>query len=121
VSNGKQQRRIAVAFHFTHGTVLSLNKNDDYRSSLTVRTTNKERIDTRMLGATTTMTMMTMMTTTTKNKGLGATTMTNKERLTQMYNPSSDFMKNVTMIRNVYVSTTTDGPVEWCEYKPDDS
>eukprot|EP00751_Fragilariopsis_kerguelensis_P051410 CAMPEP_0171039776 /NCGR_PEP_ID=MMETSP0736-20130129/44190_1 /TAXON_ID=186038 /ORGANISM="Fragilariopsis kerguelensis, Strain L26-C5" /LENGTH=44 /DNA_ID= /DNA_START= /DNA_END= /DNA_ORIENTATION= len=44
---------------------------------------------------------MTMMKTTTMNKELGATTMTNKERLTQMDNPSSDFMKNVTMIRNV--------------------
>mmetsp|Transcript_49745 Transcript_49745/g.56286 ORF Transcript_49745/g.56286 Transcript_49745/m.56286 type:complete len:93 (-) Transcript_49745:107-385(-) len=65
-----------------------------------MRTTNKEKIDARVLGATITMTMLT---TTTKNKELGATIMTNKERLTQMDNPSSDFMKNVTMIRNVYL------------------
>ena len=50
-----------------------------------------------------TMTMtMTMMATATKNKKLGATTPTNKERLAQIYNPSSDFTKNVTMIHNVY-------------------
>ena len=65
-----------------------------------MRTTNKERIEGRVLGATPTMTLMTR---TTKNKEVGATTTTNKERLTQMYNPSSDFMKKVTMLRNLYL------------------
>ena len=65
-----------------------------------MRTTNKERIKARVIAAATTMTMMT---TTTKNKELGAIIRTNKERLTQMYNPSSYFMKNVMTIRNVYL------------------